>query len=160
MGEKWKAASAEQDGRQGRLLWPVDSFISWFTWPPARCAGGASFCCLFVCIVLPCCAGYWLVSTPPTPTHLPSTVAWLWILAQPQGWDRTLPHCCVLSYCGIHRKSPDKFTLTCYRTHTPSHPSPLAPLSHSLSLSSYLSLTILCSWVCYQLKAFISWFKS
>lgn len=147
MGEKWKAArQPRQDGRQGRLLWPVDSFISWFTWPPARCAGGASFCCLFVCIVLPCCAGYWLVSTPPPPSTPHGLTGWcLRILAQPPGWDRTLPHCCVLSYCGIHRKSPDKFTLTCYRTCIPSPPTPLVPLS--LPLYRRLCLYPSCSFV-------------
>lgn len=133
-GKSERQPEPRQDGRQGRLLWPVDSFISWFTWPPARCAGGASFCCLFVCIVLPCCAGYWLVFTPPILPH-GLTGCLLRILAQPLGWDRTLTHCCVLSYCGIHRKSPDKFTLTCYRTRIPSLSVPYLYLSLPFSLS-------------------------
>lgn len=139
MGEKWKAArQPRQDGRQGRLLWPVDSFISWFTWPPARCAGGASFCCLFVCIVLPCCAGYWLVSTPPPPSpHM------VWLADACGYWHShraetapcpTAVSCLIVAYTGSR--------LISLRWHVTALASPL-PLPHShLSLSLYRRLCL------------------
>lgn len=90
------------------VLWPVDSFISWFTCPDVLQKVPVSVACLF--------ALYCHVVQDIGWPVLPFPFSPLCLLSCTVVHTTSFVYSRVLSCCGKHRKSADKFMLTCCRT--------------------------------------------